>query len=305
MQPVVSFIVPIYNAEKYLNECIESLLAQSISKEILLIDDGSSDNSLNIALSYAKQHDFITVLHSQNQGAAAARNKGILLAKGKFIHFIDADDYILGNHYEQLNILAEQYQADIIRVQAAVFFTSERKNKIPSPLYQDNNIVLLSTEDILDRLSGRNWIPGICWSLIRREYLLKHNLFFKEGNSTEDQLFYIQLLCSDITTRAIEYPEVIYAYRRGISSVSTNFNEKFFEDHIQVIKYISEYISDKGLYNNEKIRQSIRDIIIALIMTVCSYINQQEYHIKLQKGAYLQDELKDVCIAYNIEFMNY
>lgn len=98
----ISFIVPMYNVEKYLNQCIDSILRQSVVKEIILIDDGSTDKTLDIALSYQKQYDFIKVIVQQNNGQASARNQGIRLAKGEWLIFIDADDFLYQTYFVEL-----------------------------------------------------------------------------------------------------------------------------------------------------------------------------------------------------------
>lgn len=97
------------------------MLAQTIDKEIIIINDGSTDNSLTIILDYAKRHPFITVIHICNQGLSAARNKGILLARGEYLFFVDADDYLLGNKLKEIYQLAHQHQIDIIKLQTELF----------------------------------------------------------------------------------------------------------------------------------------------------------------------------------------
>ena len=100
---LVSIIVPIYNSEKYLNDCLKSIQKQTYHNiEILLIDDGSQDNSLVICEEVGVLDDRIKIYHQENQGVSAARNRGIELAKGKYILFIDSDDMIIDNMVEQM-----------------------------------------------------------------------------------------------------------------------------------------------------------------------------------------------------------
>lgn len=103
MNPKVSIIVPIYNSEKYMNKCIESILNQTLTEiEIILVNDGSTDNSGKIIDNYAKKDKRIKVIHQENSGPSVARNKGINIAKGKYIGFVDSDDYIEPTMYEEL-----------------------------------------------------------------------------------------------------------------------------------------------------------------------------------------------------------
>ena len=111
----VSIIVPIYNVEKYLSKCIESILSQTYKNiEIILVDDGSPDNSPQICDEYAKKDDRIIVIHKANGGVSLARNAGIDIATGKYIGFVDPDDYIENNMYELMMNKIEEYQANIV-----------------------------------------------------------------------------------------------------------------------------------------------------------------------------------------------
>jgi glycosyltransferase involved in cell wall biosynthesis len=107
---IISVIVPVYNAEKYLNECIDSLIGQTFfySMEVILIDDGSTDNSPSLCDSYSQKHENIKVIHQENSGVSVARNRGIEKAQGKYIGFVDADDYVYPEMYERLFKLAEE-----------------------------------------------------------------------------------------------------------------------------------------------------------------------------------------------------
>ena len=110
----VSIIVPIYNVEKYLSKCIESILSQTYKNiEIILVNDGSLDNSAQICDEYAKKDDRIIVIHKANGGVSSARNAGIDIATGKYIGFVDPDDYIENNMYELMVNKIEKYKADI------------------------------------------------------------------------------------------------------------------------------------------------------------------------------------------------
>lgn len=299
-QPIVSFIVPIYNGQVYLNECINSLLNQSIEKEIILIDDGSSDDSLSIALDYAKKYPFIQVLHQQNKGASYARNQGIRLAKGEYIHFIDADDYLVGDHYAEVIGASNIEKADIIRVQAEIFYENSAYTiSIPS-IIPNHNLNRLSGLTALNCLATANWIPGICWSIIRREYLLTHKLFFREGNSVEDQLFYIQLLTVDKQVKVIEYPKLMYAYRRNVPSISNTINDKYLNDHIEIIICIHDYTLKSGLYETST-KSNIRQIILNLMQTLCHHVNQFEGETKVAKIADILTTLSDILALYDIE----
>lgn len=114
MEPTLSVIVPVYNTEKYLAECIQSLLKQSFRDyEIILVDDGSCDASVKICDEFADKYDFISVIHNKNQGVVNARKSGFLMSKGKYVSYIDSDDIIAPDMYEYMMGKIEKYDADI------------------------------------------------------------------------------------------------------------------------------------------------------------------------------------------------
>lgn len=247
--PLISFIIPIYNSAKYLTECIESILSQSISKEIILINDGSTDNSLEIALKYSNQFPFLTVIHSQNKGAAAVRNLGIRCAKGKYLFFVDSDDYLLGDFIGKYYNFAEQYQADLIKFQAQISYEEDNDNifrlKPAYPEIYSNFACIMQGQDCLEYMTNIYWCPTLCWTLIKRELLINNQLFFIENNSVEDQVFYAQLLTCQEQIKVLECSDIIYHYRKHNNSVTMRrANAKFIADHIQAVEILKRWIEE-------------------------------------------------------------
>lgn len=118
---ILSIIIPVYNAEKYVEGLLQSFLKQNLEKvEIILVDDGSKDNSLKICNKYADKNESIVVTHQNNQGASAARNTGIGLANGKYIAFVDSDDSIADDYVENVCSICEEQQADLIQFDAYI-----------------------------------------------------------------------------------------------------------------------------------------------------------------------------------------
>ena len=114
MEELISVVVPVYNVEKYIDKCINSIINQTYKNlEIILVDDGSPDNCGNICDEYAKKDNRIIVIHKENGGLSDARNTGIEVSKGKYITFIDSDDYISDNYVSFLYNLIIEYKADI------------------------------------------------------------------------------------------------------------------------------------------------------------------------------------------------
>lgn len=244
--PYISFIVPVYNSAKYLTACLESILRQTIDKEIIAIDDGSNDESLSILLDYAKKHPFISVIHSQNQGLSAARNKGIRLAKGEYLFFVDSDDYLLDADLMSIYQLAKQNQIHVIKMQTELFLDSDPSQvyhwQAVSPNLSANDSMLYTGRQFFVQLAHTRWIPCVCWSLIQREFLLHHRLFFQEGIKAEDQIFYTKLLTMDENLRLLELPTIIYRYRQRPNSITTRRNDiGYLLDIANIIDWLEEY----------------------------------------------------------------
>ena len=112
--PKVSIIIPVYNTEIYLEKCLESIIRQSLKEiEIIITNDGSSDNSLQIIRAFEEFDKRIKVINQEKQGQAAARNRGIEIAKGEYIGFVDSDDWIDFDYYEKLYLTAKKYNSDV------------------------------------------------------------------------------------------------------------------------------------------------------------------------------------------------
>ncbi len=166
-KPLVSIIIPVYNGEKYLRPCIESVIKQSYQEwELILVDDGSTDRTSAICDEYAR-HERITVIHKQNEGQAIARNDGLAVAKGEWVSFIDADDWLESTMYEVMIDTLEQMQADALVCGFFEEYTSHRK-EINNDGAQS---VLDGQEAVKQVLQGK--IGSYLWSMLFRRALLQ------------------------------------------------------------------------------------------------------------------------------------
>ena len=128
--PQVSVIVPVYNTEKYLAQCVDSILAQTLRDiEVILVDDGSTDNSPAICDSYKSRDERIKVIHQQNKGLSAARNAGIRIASGKYIAFVDSDDFVDCKMYECMLHLAESENVPLV-ICTGFYYSDKDTNRI-------------------------------------------------------------------------------------------------------------------------------------------------------------------------------
>ena len=185
----VSVIVPVYNVEKYLKRCVDSILAQSFADfELILVDDGSTDGSGLICDELAKTDNRITVQHNPNQGVSAARNNGIEAATGEWITFIDSDDYVLPDYLLSLYQGALESCADLVVTGIKHVFENAPDKVIvrewPAIVVQKENLDVLFEKEILQYQKG----PVI--KLFKKDIIKKNDLCFNERLSRgEDALF--------------------------------------------------------------------------------------------------------------------
>ncbi len=184
MQELISIIIPVYNMEQYLNRCLESIVNQTYSNlEIILVDDGSKDSSGKICDEYAAEDSRIKVIHQENGGLSAARNRGLAIAKGELIGFVDADDWILEDMYMYLHRLMEEYHADIS-------MCGLTRNPSHFGMDEPEHIEVLSGEKLWRYFYRQDGQPS-CYSVWNRLYRKSavEGIAFLEGRTTEDVLY--------------------------------------------------------------------------------------------------------------------
>lgn len=185
----LSIIIPMYNAEKYISRCLSSLLDQVIQYEhyeIIIINDGSVDNSLEVAENFSQKYSFIRVYSTKNLGSSSARNLGIKLAKGNFIHFMDSDDYITSNSLNTLLNIAKNNNLDILGFK----FLRTKSTKLHEPnilSFKEKNIQILNGEEYIARLNY--YRDSSCWYLIKRAYLINSKILFYNNRYLQDTIF--------------------------------------------------------------------------------------------------------------------
>lgn len=214
---LVSIIVPIYNAEKYLDSCIQSVLRQTYTNwELILIDDGSTDKSGRIAEEYGFADERITVFHQKNLGVSLARNQGIDEATGNYVVFLDADDELIEDCLAKTVNIAEETNADVVAGRSC-------ENQ---ELFQDR-IIWTGAEALENSLKDHLFTYSAWAKLIRREFIGKTR-FTPDIRINEDSYFVFQLLCKQNVF--VLTNDVIYFYRANSESSSrTVFSEKYFD----------------------------------------------------------------------------
>ena len=251
-RPIVSIIVPIYNVEHYLEQCIESIVSQTDELryvEVILVDDCSPDGSGEIADKYGRIYDCIKVIHHQeNQGVSIARNSGFNIAEGDWIWFIDSDDWIdKGSLDTLIKLIDEKKSCDVICIQKTHVLQERSwvKNKIPSPTMMSGREYLKS--DLQKACAGK--------FLVKKDFLINKNLFFYPHILHEDILYCYMLLYDTDNIYVSEKP----LYKRRLDrpdSIIHTIGVKNAHDMIIIHKQLMDFwrsvveVEDKGWFFN-------------------------------------------------------
>ena len=238
MNDLISVIVPVYNAEAYIERCIESILNQSYEYfELILVNDGSVDNSLEICKEFASKDNRIVVLDRPNGGASAARNMGLSIMRGKYIVFVDSDDYVSPSYLENLYFAAKHGQYDI--VQCNLERTKKLKKILKKVIYKQTDIKELTKEQALNERMYYVTIPGKIYS---------SNIFkdfkFKEGIIYEDDASYYIFI--DRAQKLGKLNETLYFYYMSENSVMRNNKKDKSDAFINIYEERIKYFKENG-----------------------------------------------------------
>lgn len=256
-KPLVSVIVPAFNAEETIAKCLQSILKQSFKNiEIITVNDGSNDNSLNILKNYARKDSRIKIINKENEGLSCARNDGLNIACGEYIGYIDSDDWTDVKFYEKLYNAAKKYDADIAAGNIIRCGKLIRKYRIK---YEKEKLFTDSTEKL--KAAG---IPkyNYVWNKIyKRESLININICFPAGKVYEDIQWSIKIVY--FMKNFLTVPDCNYFYRKNQSSIvsTTKKNEKKIKDGEEavdvMVKFAEEHNLTEILKNNKLKRKKI------------------------------------------------
>lgn len=241
IKPKISVIVPVYNVEKYLNKCIDSILEQTFKDmEIILINDGSTDNSKNICNTYKQKDNRIKVIHKENGGLSDARNVGIDISTGEYIAFIDSDDWVEKTMLEYLYNLGNINNADIVQ---GDYIEAYDENCTINKVSEE--IIKYDSQHILDELYGEKCTKTVVvWNKIYKRELFKE-IRFPKGKLHEDEFTTYKLFHR--ANLIIDTNKTIYYYRQREGSITNScFNIRHL-DQLDAIKERKEYFIENRL----------------------------------------------------------
>lgn len=290
--PKFSVIIPVYNVENYIEKSIESVLNQNINDiEIILVDDGSSDKSSEICDKYSKKDLRIKVIHKVNEGLSEARNTGIKNSNGEYLLFLDGDDFWQENSLVNINknITGKE---DVIFLTMCKYFENKKKNSIFFAGLDEKKCGN-EIETLLNYIYKSGSFPGsACTKLIKREFLIKNNLFFEKGLLSEDIDWTIKMLLS-IKEFKICNNEFYYYRQQREGSITNNINLKNVMDLLDTIKKWKEKCDDGD------IDSSLKDSLLGILAYQYCIVLGHLYSIKDYEKNNIFLDVKDLKMLLN------
>lgn len=289
--PEISVIVPVYNVEKYLNRCINSILAQTFTDfELILVDDGSTDNSPKICDEYAKNDHRVVVIHKENGGVSSARNMGLKYAASEYVTFIDADDEVLDTY---LMNLYKYNEYDYVVSGAVHKYINENNNLIKENATHFDD----SKGTHINELPKDFFYNGIihpCWGkLYKREIIIKNNIKFQSVRCSEDSLFNLQYLPYASSWKLINKQNYIYFHRIGCDNATSKFFLSDIDVYIQLHNKLEQMDIDRG---------TIKKTIYAQYFAICLRLIKSDVFDNAKKKEYLKIILSNKKIKRTLLF---
>ena len=298
--PAVSIVIPMYNAEKYIGECLDSILNQTFTDfEVIVVDDCSNDNSTAIVKNYASKFGERLKLErtlKNSGGCAVPRNKALLLSRGEYISFLDADDAITPTALEELYSVAKKFDADVVaceryyQIPNELWNDVEFRNRLKPFTYRRGKFVdkpTFLTNNILERLAlcnQRHFLWNVWSKFIRRDLIFEREFLFPD-TMVEDVVFTICLLCT--AERFLLVPNIVNYHRVREDSISSNKvrDEKFFRKYVKAFaaafQYMNKFLNDRDAFrDNSYLKYLIFEILWSeLIGYILPMYSQNAVHL--------------------------
>lgn len=276
-KPLISIVVPIYNVEEYIHECIESLLAQTYTNlDIILVNDGTPDSSMDVIKDLVKD-DRVTIVNQHNQGLSAARNTGLIYAKGEYIAFVDSDDKVKPDFIKDLYRKAQITGADITRGSFRDF-----DGNIPEGWVCDFNIQPSVGVEALAKLLEQD-VSFVVWpSLYKTSFLKENNLEFMNGILLEDGDFTVRAYLAANIVSTIS--ETNYMYRIRPGSILTSNNAQRMSDSEEAV--IQKFIKLHETSSDQDVKRQIKYAIFAFLRDWTRVIVKNRVEINLETSGF-------------------
>lgn len=247
----VSVIIPVYNVEKYLEQCLQSVADQTLEDiEVICVDDGSTDHSFEIVKKFAETDRRFIAVQQANGGAGAARNNGLRRARGKYLSFLDSDDFFDEKMLEEAYNCAEKHSADFVVFQSDQFYEDKNEYKNVNwtlryaevPPYQPFSRRAM-TDNIFKVFVGWAWDK-----LYNRQFVLDHNLWFQEQRTSNDMLFVFSAVAIAKRIAYVEKGKILVHQRRDSSDSLSKTREKSWDCFYKALVALRERLYAEGIY---------------------------------------------------------
>lgn len=290
MKPMISVIIPVYNVEKYLRRCVNSVLNQTYSNlEIILVDDGSTDNSGAICDELSNEDNRIIVIHQKNAGLSMARNRALDISKGEYIVFVDSDDFIDEEMYESMLKKMQFYDADMVMCSYTKWLEDEKRSVQSNVVCEEN---VLNKENLFEMSFCAEYsiIIPVAWNKLYKRKLW-NDLRYPKGKYHEDEYVIHYLL--DKCQRVVLMKESFYNYSIRRNSIMTSRNMKEGRDWIGALLDRKQFYLE---HNLEKLFYKQQFFCIRMILWECKKVDNMNHESKQfirEMGKQVKEILKE------------
>lgn len=290
----LSIIVPMYNVEHYLRQCLDSIYKLGrIEKEVILVNDGSKDETLNIAKEYGEKYkEITTVIDQPNSGVSITRNKGLEKAVGDYIYFFDGDDFLNVDIFQEevLKLFSENGETDILYGNRILYFNEKRLEMTYEIPQEMENKVWTGPEYMMRALKEKFWNVQVGTAIYKRELLIRNNIDFPEKRIHEDELFTIKVLNAAKKVRAVN--KIFFYYMQREGSIMKSPSIEHSTDVFKNAKDLIEIFKDE---KDEKLKEVMFNRIKKYYLETMKYALRQK-----NKEVYkeIHKEFKKDCKNY-------
>ena len=284
----VSFIIPVYNVAKYLHQCVRSILEQSYKEiEVILVDDGSKDESPAICDAFADNDKRVKVIHKENGGLSDARNAGRQAATGDYVVFVDGDDFWLSKDAlsDLVTVAEQQPEADFIGYNCKYYYP-DTESYTPWVAYSEKLSTPVDKNTAMTELVKSGTFPmSACLKLMKRDFLVKNELFFVKGQIAEDIPWFINML--DKCDKCSFVNQYVYAYRQNVAGSITNLSgEKSFRSLLGIVETETDKVASRSF--SKEAKEALCSFLAYELSILLTYPNiDDETYKKLKSYSWL------------------
>lgn len=299
----ISVVVPVYNVEKYLEKCLQSLIEQCYSDMEIVVDDKSTDRSLCIAKKYEKYNNVKVISKEKNTGLSDSRNVGIRESRGQYIMFLDSDDYVEdGCIFKIQEIVKKENEPDIVYFGYSEEYESTNEKYIKYGYVSQKDKIYTGEEFAIAELKQRNLYAAACFGIYNREFIVRNNLYFESGLLHEDELWTPQVILRANKVYTSDY--VFYHYLRRNGSITRSGNKtKHGQDMLCICKKLDILANE---IKNPELKKYMDNHIAMLYMKGMTEGRLYQTNMEidrfypLRKVCFKKDRAKAILFAFSL-----